>query len=96
MKKPACLLTRRELLKGSAAAGGLAMLGTPTMLLGQQAGGSPFGSLAESFGNRLVTPGHDDYDNARSVCRSNSGISSFSSSSAAFSMSPCAIASPAA
>ncbi len=67
MKKPACLLTRRELLKGSAAAGGLAMLGSPAVVFGQQAGGSPFGSLAESFGNRLVTPGHDDYDSARSL-----------------------------
>jgi FAD/FMN-containing dehydrogenase len=68
MKKPACLLTRRELLRGSAAAGGLAMLGAPISVLGQVSdSGSTFGSLADSFGNRLVTPDHDAYDSARSV-----------------------------
>jgi len=70
MNKVKCLLTRRELLKGSAAAGGLAALGAPVSLFGQESNGaaaSGFSGLSDSFGNRLITPGQEAYESSRLV-----------------------------
>lgn len=63
-------LSRRDLLMGSAAAGGLAMLGSPALALAQQAGGMGVTDLADldkMLGGNLITPGHESYDSARRV-----------------------------
>jgi len=66
-------ITRRELLAGSAAAGGLAMLGSPAISFAQaagsasSAGASQLDELAGLIRGDLITPEHGGYDEARKV-----------------------------
>ena len=66
-------ISRRELLMGSAAAGGLAALGSPIISFAQAAAGgsgagaSPLDDLGKLLGGDLITPEHDGYDDARKV-----------------------------
>jgi FAD/FMN-containing dehydrogenase len=70
-KKSGGGITRRELIKGSVAAGGLTLLGTPAITAAQQAAAvtppSPYADLADRLGGNLITPDNDRYDNARKV-----------------------------
>ena len=56
--------TRREILKGSMAAGGLAAIGSPLVSAAQ---GASLDDLAERLQGPLITPSHDNYDQVRSV-----------------------------
>ena len=73
MNKANGKITRRELLAGSAAAGGLAMLGSPTITMAQAAAGAnnavtaPMDDLAGLLRGDLIMPGHGGYDEARQV-----------------------------
>jgi FAD/FMN-containing dehydrogenase len=69
MHKPYGNLTRREILKGSAAAGGLALLGSPVFSFAQQAAAdsSPMDELARLLRGDLITPNHARYDEARKL-----------------------------
>lgn len=73
MNKANGKITRRELLAGSAAAGGLAMLGSPTITMAQAAAGAnnavaaPMDDLAGLLRGDLIMPGHGGYDEARKV-----------------------------
>ncbi len=66
-------ITRRDLLVGSAAAGGLAMFGSPAISFAQapgstsSAGASRLDDLAGLIRGDLITPGQDRYDEARKV-----------------------------
>jgi FAD/FMN-containing dehydrogenase len=66
-------ISRRELLLGSAAVGGLTMLGSPVVSLAQQTGSasnmgaSPLAELGDRLGGSLITPADDGYDEARKV-----------------------------
>jgi FAD/FMN-containing dehydrogenase len=64
-------ISRRELIMGSAAASGLAMMGVPSLSVAQQAGASaaasPFQDLAAKLSGPVITPGHDRYDQERQV-----------------------------
>ncbi len=66
-------ITRRDMLTGSAAAGGLALLGTPTFSFGQTArasGGTATAGLEDLrklLGDSLVIPGDDAYESSRKV-----------------------------
>ena len=66
-------ITRRELIKSSVAAGGLAIIGAPSISAAQQAaatttaGTAPYSDLAERLGGSLITPGNERYDDARKV-----------------------------
>lgn len=71
MNRPDGNITRRELLMGSAAAGGLAMLGAPAISFAKQAASSsavnPLESLAGTLRGSLITPDHERYDESRKV-----------------------------
>jgi FAD/FMN-containing dehydrogenase len=66
-------ISRRELLLGSAAVGGLTMLGSPAASLAQvsglasQPGVAPLADLGDRLGGQLITPADDAYDQARKV-----------------------------
>jgi FAD/FMN-containing dehydrogenase len=66
-------ITRRDLLVGSAAAGGLAMLGSPAVSFAQAASSvspanaSQLDGLAALLRGDLITPGNDRYDESRKV-----------------------------
>ena len=66
-------ITRRDLLMGSAAAGGLAMLGSPAISFAQTAGSassvgaSQLDELAGLIRGDLITAEHDIYDELRKV-----------------------------
>jgi FAD/FMN-containing dehydrogenase len=66
-------ISRREILKGSAAAGGLAIFGSPTIAFAQaaasagSAGSSLLGELGDLIGGELITPGDEAYDQARKL-----------------------------
>ena len=70
MSKPDLQISRRELLLGSAAAGGLAMLGSPAVSLAKQAAAAaanPLEGLAGMLRGALITPDHERYDESRKV-----------------------------
>lgn len=73
MKSAKGNFTRRELLMGSAAAGGLAMLGSPSISLAQAAPNmsssntSQLDDLAALLRGDVIVPGNDTYDQARKV-----------------------------
>ena len=73
MKKASGSISRRELLVGSAAAGGFALLGSPKISLAQAAGSSSaavtsqLDGLADLLRGDLIRPGHDAYDQSRKV-----------------------------
>jgi FAD/FMN-containing dehydrogenase len=63
-------ITRRELIKGSVAAGGLTLIGTPVLSVAQQSAAStpsPHAELAERLSGSVITPGDERYDDARKV-----------------------------
>ncbi|MDH3531923.1 MAG: FAD-binding oxidoreductase [Gammaproteobacteria bacterium] len=66
-------ITRRQLLMGSAALGGLAVLGSPRLSIAQAAaaasgtGAAPLDELAGLLRGSLITPASDDYDDARKL-----------------------------
>ena len=66
-------ISRRELMVGSAAAGGLALLGAPEISFAQTASdvgttaASGFDDLAGLIRGDLILPGHDAYDESRKV-----------------------------
>jgi len=68
-------ITRRELIKGTMAAGGLAMVGTPTLVSAQEtataavaaAEPKPYADLAERLRGSLITPGDAGYEEGRKV-----------------------------
>lgn len=73
MNKPGSAFSRREFLIGPAAIGGLAMLGAPSFSLAQAAAtagtssGSVMDELAGLLRGELITPSHDNYNQARKV-----------------------------
>jgi len=72
MNKWTADITRRELLIGSAAAGGLAALGSPAIGFAQVAAAgemtaSPLDELGDLLRGELITPAHDGYDESRKV-----------------------------
>lgn len=73
MKMARGSISRRELLVGSAALGGLALLGSSGATSAPMAGNSgaavtsKFGDLAGLLRGDLITPGHDAYDRSRKV-----------------------------
>lgn len=73
MKKASGSISRRDLLVGSAAVGGLALLGSPKISFAQTAGGSSaavaseLDDLAGLLRGDLILPGHDAYDESRKV-----------------------------
>ncbi|NQV87157.1 MAG: FAD-dependent oxidoreductase [Woeseiaceae bacterium] len=73
MKKTSGSISRRDLLVGSAAVGGFALLGSPKISFAQTAGGlsaaaaSGFDDLAGLLRGELILPGHDAYDESRKV-----------------------------
>ena len=70
MKIPTSPISRRELLKGSVVAGGLAALGSPLLSFAQHSGTSgstAFGDLGERLTGDLITPAHEGYDQARKL-----------------------------
>jgi len=73
MKKTSGSISRRDLLVGSAAVGGFALLGSPKISFAQTAGGlsaaaaSGFDDLAGILRGELILPGHDAYDESRKV-----------------------------
>jgi FAD/FMN-containing dehydrogenase len=73
MNKSGGSISRRELMVGSAAAGGLALLGAPEISFAQTASdvdataASGFDDLAGLIRGDLILPGHDAYDEARNV-----------------------------
>lgn len=71
MNKSFGKISRREMLMGSAAAGGLAALGAPVISFAQSststAAASPWDDLTARLGGNLITPEHDAYDEARMV-----------------------------
>ncbi|MCH5372652.1 MAG: FAD-binding oxidoreductase [Planctomycetes bacterium] len=66
-------LTRRNLLLGSAALGGAAMLGSPATVFAADAapaavsGGSPLDDLGRMLSGELITPSDSSYDDVRKV-----------------------------
>jgi FAD/FMN-containing dehydrogenase len=63
-------ITRRDLIKGSMVAGGLTLMGAPSLSVAQQAAAStpsPFDDLSERLSGSVITPGDDRYDDARKV-----------------------------
>lgn len=64
-------MTRRSILAGGGALGGLAVLGTPSLALGAEATAAASNGAFEDLAGRLrgpvVTPGDADYDAARHV-----------------------------
>jgi FAD/FMN-containing dehydrogenase len=69
MKKPVGKMSRREMLIGSAAAGGLAALGAPALSFAQAAAVdvSPLADLKARLSGNLILPGDGAYDDARKV-----------------------------
>jgi FAD/FMN-containing dehydrogenase len=73
MNKTSGSISRRELIVGSVAVGGLALLGTPKVSSAQTAVGagtataSGFDDLAGLIRGDLILPEHDGYDEARKV-----------------------------
>ena len=73
MNKTSGSISRRELMVGTVAIGGLALLGTPKFSSAQTAGGvgaastSGFDDLTSLIRGELILPGHDAYDEARKV-----------------------------
>jgi len=73
MKNSGGNITRRDLIIGSAAAGGLAMLGTPALSFAQatagtgSAGASGLEDLGDLLGGNLITPTSEAYDSSRKV-----------------------------
>lgn len=66
-------ITRREVLMGSVAVGGLAALGAPGLTFAQEAvsggsaGTSEFGELSDLLSGELITPANSAYDDARKL-----------------------------
>ncbi|MGI9270601.1 MAG: FAD-binding oxidoreductase [Woeseiaceae bacterium] len=69
-------ISRRDLIKGTVAAGGLALAGSAAGASAQQSGAAPatvattprpFADLAERISGRIIAPGHVRYDAARKV-----------------------------
>jgi FAD/FMN-containing dehydrogenase len=73
MKKTNATISRRELLKGSAAAGGLALLGSPRMSFAQAASASStaantkLAELEDLLRGEVILPGDSAYDSSRQV-----------------------------
>lgn len=71
MYKPDGRVSRRDLLLGSAAAGGLAMLNLPAISFARQAAATstanPLQGLADMLRGDLITPDQEHYDEARKV-----------------------------
>ncbi|MDH4055910.1 MAG: FAD-binding oxidoreductase [Gammaproteobacteria bacterium] len=73
MKKPSGKISRRDLMMGSTAVGGLALLGTPGFSFAQAAAAasaapsSNLDDLAGLLRGDLILPHHDGYDEARKV-----------------------------
>lgn len=73
MKRSTHSVTRRELLLGSAAAGGIAALGAPAMSLAQAAAAAPemaakpYDDLRKLLHGELITPADSAYDESRKV-----------------------------
>jgi len=68
-------ITRRELIQGTVAAGGLALVGSPTLVRAQQSAPAgtvgakpkPYADLAERLRGSLITPGDAGYEEGRKV-----------------------------
>jgi FAD/FMN-containing dehydrogenase len=63
-------ITRRELIQGSVAAGGLTLMGAPAISVAQQAAANtpaPYADLAGKLSGGLITPGDDRYDASRRI-----------------------------
>jgi FAD/FMN-containing dehydrogenase len=66
-------LTRRELLLGSAALGGAALIGSPSLLVAADVasaaapGGPPLDDLSQLLRGELITPANPAYDDARKL-----------------------------
>ena len=71
MNKRSSGITRRQLLQGSAAVGGLTAMGTPIISLAQAAAssgeGAPFADLDAMLRGSVITPDNDRYESARRV-----------------------------
>ena len=63
-------ITRRDLIKGSVAAGGLTLVGAPAISVAQQAAASmpqPYGDLAEKLSGSVITPDDERYEASRRI-----------------------------
>lgn len=65
-------VSRRDLIKGTMAAGGLALLGSPTLASAANTGSAaaeavPFADLARQLRGGVIAPGHARYDASRKV-----------------------------